>query len=59
MAKVSKIRWEVAQFLEFRWWVNYLRGKDTETYQEQKIAYWKMLLAGNGATPVATIPSQD
>jgi 2-polyprenyl-6-hydroxyphenyl methylase/3-demethylubiquinone-9 3-methyltransferase len=33
-------RWQLAQFLEFRWWKRYLRGQDPTDYLRRKQAYW-------------------
>lgn len=46
LSKVKKsLRWRIAQFLEIRWWKNYLSNKDVSTYLEWKIKYWKQLLS--------------
>ena len=45
------LRWRVAQFLERRWWRNYLRGKSPETYLADKKAYWARTLAKLDWTP--------
>lgn len=37
---MGKIRWQLAQFFEFRWWKNYLRGKSPNEYLEWKKKYW-------------------
>ena len=34
------MRWQLAQFFEFRWWKNYLRGKSPNEYLEWKREYW-------------------
>jgi 2-polyprenyl-3-methyl-5-hydroxy-6-metoxy-1,4-benzoquinol methylase len=39
------LRWRIAQWLEIRWWQNYLRKQGVATYAEQKKAYWLRLLA--------------
>lgn len=39
------LRWKVAQWLEIRWWKNYLSGKSPAAYLEQKADYWKRVLA--------------
>ncbi|MCO5231575.1 MAG: class I SAM-dependent methyltransferase [Chitinophagales bacterium] len=41
----KSLRWHIAQFLEIRWWKNYLSNKDVTTYLEWKIKYWKQLLS--------------
>lgn len=38
-------RWQVAQFFEIRWWKNYLKGKDVESYLTWKKSYWKDFLS--------------
>ena len=38
-------RWQVAQFFEIRWWKNYLKGKDVESYLSWKKSYWKDFLS--------------
>ena len=38
-------RWQVAQFFEIRWWKNYLKGKDVESYLKWKKSYWKDFLS--------------
>lgn len=38
-------RWQVAQYFEIRWWKNYLKGKDVESYLTWKKSYWKDFLS--------------
>lgn len=38
------LRWRFAQWLEIRWWRNYLSDKSPATYQQQKIDYWQRLM---------------
>ncbi|MCP9235361.1 class I SAM-dependent methyltransferase [Lewinella sp. JB7] len=38
-------RWQVAQFLEHRWWRRYLRKQSPAAYLAAKDAYWQRLLA--------------
>jgi 2-polyprenyl-6-hydroxyphenyl methylase/3-demethylubiquinone-9 3-methyltransferase len=40
----STLRWRFAQYLERRWWRNYLRGKSPEEYLCDKKAYWARTL---------------
>jgi len=40
----TSLRWRVAQQLEVKWWQNYLKGKQPETYLPWKKAYWTTLL---------------
>ncbi len=39
------LRWRIAQWLEIRWWRNYLRKQEVATYAQQKKAYWLRLLS--------------
>ena len=41
---MGKIRWQLAQFFEFRWWKNYLRGKSPNEYLGWKKKYWGSFL---------------
>lgn len=43
-APLRRLRWRLAQFLEFRWWKGYLRGKSPTDYICDKQAYWRRLL---------------
>jgi 2-polyprenyl-6-hydroxyphenyl methylase/3-demethylubiquinone-9 3-methyltransferase len=40
----STLRWRIAQWLEIRWWRNYLRTQEVERYAEQKTNYWQRIL---------------
>jgi 2-polyprenyl-6-hydroxyphenyl methylase/3-demethylubiquinone-9 3-methyltransferase len=40
-----KLRWQIAQAAEIRWWKSYLKKKDTTAYRTWKTAYWKQLLS--------------
>lgn len=40
----TTFRWRFAQYLERRWWRNYLRGKSSEEYLRDKQAYWARTL---------------
>jgi len=37
-------KWKLAQTLEYKWWQNYLKKKDTKEYLQWKIHYWQDLL---------------
>ena len=37
-------KWKIAQTLEYKWWQNYLKNKDTEEYISWKCLYWNKLL---------------
>jgi 2-polyprenyl-3-methyl-5-hydroxy-6-metoxy-1,4-benzoquinol methylase len=37
-------RWELAQWLELKWWKNYLRDKNKEAYLSWKKNYWRNIL---------------
>lgn len=39
-----KLRWQLAQALEIRWWRNYLHGKEKEDYLTWKRSYWTTFL---------------
>ena len=41
---MASIKWRLAQFLEIRWWRNYLKEKDVEDYLQWKQTYWKNFL---------------
>jgi len=38
------LKWRIAQFMEIRWWRNYLKKKDIDTYLTWKLNYWKGFL---------------
>lgn len=38
------LKWRLAQYLELRWWKNYLRGKNKAEYLQWKQSYWQQLL---------------
>lgn len=44
MQKKASIKWRLAQFLEVRWWQQYLKKKGKESYLEAKRAYWQRVL---------------
>jgi len=37
-------KWKLAQTLEYKWWQNYLKNKDTDEYISWKCLYWNKLL---------------
>ena len=37
-------KWKLAQTLEYKWWQNYLKKKDTTEYLQWKIHYWQDVL---------------
>ncbi len=41
----KSIRWQVAQFLEVKWWKRYLADKDPGTYLVWKKDYWQQLIS--------------
>lgn len=43
--KTTTLRWRIAQWLEIRWWQNYLAKQNPEKYRTQKADYWQRLLA--------------
>ena len=45
VALSRRLRWKLAQGLEWRWWNRYLAGKSPEDYLLNKRAYWKRTLA--------------
>lgn len=40
----STIKWRFAQYLEIRWWRNYLKNKDVIAYLNWKRSYWQRFL---------------
>lgn len=47
------LKWGVAQRAELRWWQNYLKGKEPESYLAWKKTYWKNIL--DAIAPVCTL----
>ncbi|MEN9447973.1 MAG: hypothetical protein RJA25_1263 [Bacteroidota bacterium] len=45
MNSSASLKWKLAQTLEYKWWQNYLKKKDTGEYLAWKTDYWKKLLA--------------
>lgn len=41
---LKKIRWEIAQSSELKWWQNYLKNKTKPEYLHWKLRYWESLL---------------
>jgi 2-polyprenyl-6-hydroxyphenyl methylase/3-demethylubiquinone-9 3-methyltransferase len=50
---MKKLRWEIAQFVEIRWWQRYLKLKPPGDYIQWKIAYWNTFLENAGVRPAA------
>jgi 2-polyprenyl-3-methyl-5-hydroxy-6-metoxy-1,4-benzoquinol methylase len=50
---MSSNKWRLAQYLEIRWWQNYLKNKDWPRYLEQKKAYWQHFIAQTNSPPLA------
>lgn len=40
----TRLKWKLAQRLEYKWWQHYLRNKDPESYHKWKKEYWQNLL---------------
>lgn len=47
------IKWHIAQWMELRWWKNYLHKKDKTTYYAWKKKYWQQLIQSLGAVHIA------
>jgi 2-polyprenyl-6-hydroxyphenyl methylase/3-demethylubiquinone-9 3-methyltransferase len=47
------IKWKLAQKLEYKWWVQYLRKKNPSEYLANKIKYWERVL--NAISDVVSI----
>ena len=43
---MKKLRWALAQYFEQRWWKNYLKSKDLNSYIQWKKGYWKQFIDG-------------
>ncbi|MCZ2392649.1 MAG: class I SAM-dependent methyltransferase [Chitinophagales bacterium] len=41
----KSLRWRIAQYLEIKWWENYLSNQNPSSYLEWKIKYWKQLIS--------------
>lgn len=44
MQETATWKWKLAQTLEYKWWQNYLKKKDTQEYLQWKIYYWQNIL---------------
>lgn len=44
MQETATWKWKLAQTLEYKWWQNYLKKKDTNEYLQWKIHYWQDVL---------------
>lgn len=44
MQEIATWKWKLAQTLEYKWWQNYLKKKDTQEYLQWKIYYWQNVL---------------
>ena len=42
---MQKLKWQIAQFFEVKWWQNYLSKKDKAAYYDWKKKYWLNLIA--------------
>ncbi len=49
---MKKLRWQIAQFFELRWWKSYLGPKDPASYLDWKKNYWHRFLEQSGIQPV-------
>lgn len=38
------LKWRIAQTLEYQWWQNYLRKRESNAYLQWKLAYWQDIL---------------
>lgn len=38
------LKWNIAQYLELRWWKNYINNKDPEDYLNWKKSYWEKFI---------------
>ncbi len=47
-SKYLNLRWKVAQWLEIRWWRQYLKRKPPAPYLQQKAAYWRRVAEAAG-----------
>ena len=41
MKNSKSIKWRLAQWLEIRWWQQYLQRKEKRSYYQQKATYWQ------------------
>ena len=42
---ITKLKWNIAQKLEYNWWQKYLKNKDPKQYIKWKTDYWNKLLS--------------
>lgn len=54
----QKIRWQIAQHFELRWWKRYLKGKNKLDYLFWKKMYWKNNILDNIEGTVNLKPTQ-
>jgi SAM-dependent methyltransferase len=47
-AMIKKVQWKLAQFIEIRWWQQYLATKSVEDYLVWKKQYWEIFLTETG-----------
>jgi len=43
--EAKKLKWQLAQSAERKWWKHYLKSKDPKSYLDWKKLYWKNLIA--------------
>lgn len=43
MSWMAKLKWRIAQKLEFKWWQHYLKDKVSDEYLDWKKSYWSSL----------------
>ncbi len=48
----ANLRWKIAQYVEGKWWRNYLKAKPPAQYLAEKSAYWQRTLLELGWQPV-------
>ena len=41
---LKRFRWQIAQFVELKWWKRYLKTQSVDAYLEWKRNYWKQFL---------------
>ena len=46
--QADKLKWQLAQIAERKWWKQYLKEKETSSYLAWKKAYWEALLEKTG-----------
>ncbi len=44
MTNTPRLKWKLAQNLEYKWWQRYLKNKDVSEYLQQKTNYWNKLI---------------